>query len=139
MTRGPARRRPHTRPSNLAILPGRRSAITRPWSAVTVRHRTPSPPDPRDEPPQGVRHDLDDQPNPHSSVPPFTQTFHVTGMTCDHCVRAVTAEVGPIDGVTAVTVDLPTGQVSVGSDQPIDSDRGRRPRSTRPATRWPDP
>jgi len=60
------------------------------------------------------------QPNPHSSVPPFTQTFQVTGMTCDHCVRAVTAEVGQIDGVTAVTVDLPTGQVSVGSDQPID-------------------
>jgi copper chaperone len=60
------------------------------------------------------------QPTPNSSFPPFTQTFQVTGMTCDHCVRAVTAEVGQIDGVTVVTVDLPTGQVSVDSAQPID-------------------
>jgi len=60
------------------------------------------------------------QPHPNSSFPPFTQTFAVTGMTCDHCVRAVTAEVAQIDGVTAVTVDLPTGRVSVDSDQPID-------------------
>jgi copper chaperone len=61
------------------------------------------------------------QPHANSSFPPFTETFQVTGMTCDHCVRAVTAEVGQIDGVTAVTVDLPTGQVSVDSDRPIDS------------------
>ena len=61
------------------------------------------------------------QPNPNSSSPSFTQTFQVSGMTCDHCVRAVNAEVGQIDGVTAVTVDLSTGQISVDSDQPIDS------------------
>ena len=61
------------------------------------------------------------RPSPNSPLPPFTATFQVTGMTCDHCVRAVTAEVGEIEGVTAVTVDLPTGQVSVDSDQPIDS------------------
>jgi copper chaperone len=61
------------------------------------------------------------QRNPNNSFPLFNETFQVTGMTCDHCVRAVTAEVGQIDGVTAVTVDLPTGQISVDSDQPIDS------------------
>lgn len=61
------------------------------------------------------------QPDPNRSLPLFTATFQVTGMTCDHCVRAVTAEVGQIDSVTAVTVDLPTGQISVDSDQPIDS------------------
>jgi copper ion binding protein len=61
------------------------------------------------------------QPDPNSSFGPFTETFQVTGMTCDHCVRAVTAGVGQVDGVTAVTVDLPTGQISVDSDQPIGS------------------
>jgi copper chaperone len=61
------------------------------------------------------------QPSPNSSFPPFTRTFQVTGMTCDHCVRAVTAEVGQVDGVTAVTIDLPTGRVSVDGDRPIDT------------------
>ena len=28
-------------------------------------------------------------------------TYHVTGMTCQHCVASVTEEVGAIDGVTA--------------------------------------
>ncbi|AIG80458.1 Hypothetical protein AJAP_38360 [Amycolatopsis japonica] len=44
-------------------------------------------------------------------------TYTVTGMTCDHCVRSVTEEVGKIDGVTGVRVDLPTGAVTVTSSQ----------------------
>ncbi|MER7860218.1 heavy-metal-associated domain-containing protein [Amycolatopsis japonica] len=40
-------------------------------------------------------------------------TYTVTGMTCGHCVRSVTEEVGKIDGVTGVRVDLPTGAVTV--------------------------
>ena len=32
--------------------------------------------------------------------------YRVTGMTCEHCVRAVIGEVGGLDGVSAVTVDL---------------------------------
>lgn len=40
-------------------------------------------------------------------------TYHVTGMTCQHCVASVTEEVGAIDGVTEVKVDLPTGAVTV--------------------------
>jgi copper chaperone CopZ len=40
-------------------------------------------------------------------------TYTVTGMTCDHCVRAVTQEVSAIDGVTAVDVDLATGTLTV--------------------------
>jgi copper ion binding protein len=44
-------------------------------------------------------------------------TYTVTGMTCEHCVRAVTEEVGKIDGVTGVSVDLPTGAVTVTSSQ----------------------
>ena len=35
-----------------------------------------------------------------------TATYQVTGMTCEHCVHAVTAELGSLAGVTAVTVEL---------------------------------
>lgn len=37
----------------------------------------------------------------------------VPGMSCDHCVRAISAEVGDVPGVTAVTVDLTTKIVQV--------------------------
>jgi copper chaperone CopZ len=49
-----------------------------------------------------------------------TSTYTVTGMTCEHCVGAVKEELGRIPGVTAVVVDLPTGTVSVTSEQPVD-------------------
>ena len=38
-----------------------------------------------------------------------TATYRVTGMTCDHCVRAVTDEVSAIPGVRDVEVDLVAG------------------------------
>ena len=38
-----------------------------------------------------------------------TTTYRVTGMTCDHCVRAVTDEVSAIPGVRDVEVDLVAG------------------------------
>ena len=47
-------------------------------------------------------------------------TYTVTGMTCEHCVASVTEEITDIDGVTDVAVDLPTGVVTVTSDQPLD-------------------
>jgi copper chaperone len=46
----------------------------------------------------------------------------VVGMTCGHCVAAVEREVGAIEGVTAVTVDLPSGDVVVASTRPITDD-----------------
>ncbi|TMR38337.1 heavy-metal-associated domain-containing protein [Actinomadura geliboluensis] len=49
-----------------------------------------------------------------------TATYTVTGMTCGHCVSSVTEEVEQIAGVTAVDVDLPTGQVTVTSEAPLD-------------------
>jgi len=49
-----------------------------------------------------------------------TSTYTVNGMTCDHCVASVTEEIGGIDGVTAVAVDLPTGGVTVTSTGPVD-------------------
>lgn len=47
-------------------------------------------------------------------------TYSVTGMTCDHCVRAVEAELGKIAGVASVTVYLAAGQVTLRSDAPVD-------------------
>ncbi|MCA1706442.1 MAG: heavy-metal-associated domain-containing protein, partial [Actinobacteria bacterium] len=49
--------------------------------------------------------------------------YTVTGMSCEHCVQSVTEEISEIDGVTDVAVDLPTGAVTVTSDQPLDEAR----------------
>ncbi|MCG5458989.1 copper ion binding protein [Micromonospora sp. PSH03] len=48
-------------------------------------------------------------------------TYQVQGMTCGHCVSAVSAEVGAIAGVRDVQVDLAAGRVIVSSDQPLDT------------------
>jgi copper chaperone CopZ len=40
-------------------------------------------------------------------------TYGVTGMTCEHCVRAVTAELAALPGVRDVGVDLVAGGTSV--------------------------
>ena len=42
-----------------------------------------------------------------------TTTIAVDGMTCGHCVSSVQSEVGKIDGVTDVLVDLTSGQVTI--------------------------
>jgi copper ion binding protein len=49
-----------------------------------------------------------------------TTTFTVTGMTCSHCVAAVTEEVSHLPNVTRVDVELETGAVTVESDGPVD-------------------
>lgn len=56
-------------------------------------------------------------------IPLDTQAFSVTGMTCGHCVGAVTAELKEIPGVTDVKVDLVAGgtsTVTVASQSPVD-------------------
>lgn len=50
-----------------------------------------------------------------------TATYTVTGMTCGHCVKAVTSAIGELPGVTAVDVDLPTGIATVTSEGPLDA------------------
>ena len=40
-------------------------------------------------------------------------TYQVTGMTCEHCVHAVSSELKTVDGVTGVTVELVPGGPSV--------------------------
>jgi len=52
-----------------------------------------------------------------------TTTYMVRGMTCAHCVNAVTEEVTAIPGVTDVSINLVEGgdsTVSVASDQDLD-------------------
>ena len=52
-----------------------------------------------------------------------TTTIQVTGMTCGHCVSAVTEELNQLPGVTDVVVDLVEGgtsAVTVRSEQPLD-------------------
>ncbi|WP_280334900.1 heavy-metal-associated domain-containing protein [Nocardia wallacei] len=48
-----------------------------------------------------------------------TSTYTVTGMTCGHCVASVRQEIGKIDGVTSVDVDLASGRVQVESAAPL--------------------
>ena len=57
-----------------------------------------------------------------------TTTYSVTGMTCSHCVAAVTEEVSRLDGVSAVDVDLNAGgdsRVTVTSSGPLSLDAVR--------------
>jgi copper chaperone len=46
------------------------------------------------------------------------QLFTATGMTCGHCIRAVTAAITTLDADAAVRIDLATGRVEVDSDLP---------------------
>lgn len=54
-----------------------------------------------------------------------TATYQVRGMTCDHCVRAVSAELSRIGGVSDVKVDLATGAVTVQSAALLSEDAVR--------------
>lgn len=52
----------------------------------------------------------------------ITADYRVTGMTCGHCVAAVTEEVAALPGVTDVAIDLVAGgtsRVRVTSDDPL--------------------
>jgi copper chaperone len=48
-----------------------------------------------------------------------TSEYTVTGMTCEHCVKAVSDEVGKLAGVADVQVDLASGTLRVHSEAPI--------------------
>lgn len=49
-----------------------------------------------------------------------TATYAVSGMSCQHCVDAVTTEVTKLAGVRSVDVDLAAGTVAVTSEAPLD-------------------
>ncbi|MDZ7578740.1 MAG: heavy-metal-associated domain-containing protein [Candidatus Nanopelagicales bacterium] len=57
-----------------------------------------------------------------------TTTYSVAGMTCGHCVGAVTDELKELGGVTDVVVDLDSGGVSsvnVTSAVPLETEAVR--------------
>jgi copper chaperone CopZ len=47
-------------------------------------------------------------------------TINVSGMTCGHCVSAVTMELSLLPSVTEVEVDLESGQVTITSDAALE-------------------
>lgn len=52
------------------------------------------------------------------------QTSHLTsitvsGMSCQHCVNAITEELGALNGVTSVDVTLSSGVVTLRSDHEL--------------------
>lgn len=47
----------------------------------------------------------------------MNQVFEVQGMSCGHCVGAVTQAVKGVDPAAEVKVDLASGKVEVQSDQ----------------------
>lgn len=49
----------------------------------------------------------------------ITATYTVSGMNCDHCVSAVSSEIGKLAGVIDVRVELATGAVTVTSQAPL--------------------
>ena len=59
------------------------------------------------------------------STDSYTRTYGVTGMTCAHCVNAVSTEVAKLAGVSDVQVDLAAGTVTVTSAQPLDDETVR--------------
>jgi len=55
-----------------------------------------------------------------------TQTFPITGLTCGHCVGAVTSELTVLAGVTDVQIDLVaegTSTLRVTSDKALTDDQ----------------
>jgi copper chaperone len=58
----------------------------------------------------------------------ISSAYTVAGMTCGHCVAAVKDEIGKLDGVTGVDVDLVEGgesTVQVVSGSSLDIERVR--------------
>jgi copper chaperone len=54
---------------------------------------------------------------PSSEVSPM-QLFNVQGMTCGHCVRAVTQAITAQDPAAQVQIDLAVGKVETDSNLP---------------------
>ena len=47
-------------------------------------------------------------------------TIQIKGMSCNHCVMAVTKALGGIDGVSNVKVDLAKGEATFDETKPVD-------------------
>ncbi|WP_233800524.1 heavy-metal-associated domain-containing protein [Paraburkholderia sp. HP33-1] len=54
----------------------------------------------------------------------MTIELHVEGMSCEHCVAAVTNAIREHDAAAQIHVDLATGRVVVDSTQTVDALKG---------------
>ncbi len=48
------------------------------------------------------------------------KTIQIKGMSCNHCVRAVTKAISAVDGITSVNVDLETSTASYEEAKPVE-------------------
>jgi copper chaperone len=49
-------------------------------------------------------------------------TVKIKGMSCNHCVMAVTKALNEIDGIKDVQVDLAKGEATFDEEEPVDMD-----------------
>jgi copper chaperone CopZ len=63
-----------------------------------------------------------DTPDTSGSV---TAVYRVSGMSCGHCEGAVSGEISEIAGVTSVKAVASTGEVTVVSAAPLDTEAVR--------------
>lgn len=56
----------------------------------------------------------------------MTETLHIKGMSCGHCVKAVEMALKEIPGVHHVQVDLATGTATVETASALDRETVRR-------------
>ncbi|MFI9271566.1 heavy-metal-associated domain-containing protein [Kitasatospora sp. NPDC052896] len=54
-----------------------------------------------------------------------TTVYTVTGMSCGHCEKSVSAEISELSGVLQVAADAKAGTVTVSSERPLDDDAVR--------------
>ncbi|MBW1742697.1 MAG: heavy-metal-associated domain-containing protein [Deltaproteobacteria bacterium] len=47
-------------------------------------------------------------------------TIKIKGMTCNHCVMAVTKALNEIEGIQGINVDLSKGEATFEEVQPVD-------------------
>lgn len=53
----------------------------------------------------------------------LTHSFHVDGMSCQHCVKAIEDALAAMAGVQEVEVDLQAGKVSVNAEHDLCPDK----------------
>lgn len=53
----------------------------------------------------------------------MTTHFHIADLHCESCVKFCTLKFKKIAGVTAVTIDLATGESSIEADQAVPLER----------------
>lgn len=54
------------------------------------------------------------------------KTIKIKGMSCQHCVMAVTKALSDIEGIENVSVDLERGEASFFETKPVERDRIRK-------------